>query len=643
MKLNKFFMGMIGALALTACSNDDVIPENPGNGDQNGDSRFMTVSIRNTNGSFGKAAGDQSGDLYEEGLDGENAIDAIRFYFFGENGAAFPVTVGQAANYYECTSVEPDGPDMPNVEKKLKATIVLNAKNNAAFANLKSMVAVVNPAKVTKLGNGALTLDELMKIVENFDVNGDNGANIAYTNKSTDLPKQVMTSASYYTDQDYEGCEVYINPTKLKLTEAEALGDPVDVYVERVLAKVRMTAKWATTMTTQEVTYNGAPAIAIKLTKDGADIKVGDDQIYAIFLNWGLQMTAKESYLFKHVSNWTLGSWNWNDPAYHRSYWAQNPAGVGSVEVNSLRAYKHSDMNGKIATVLTTTEGDVTTTKNYDGSFFYVQENAADQADGTKSIYDPASGVTNRTEAYVKAVLVTVKDGVATELSLAEWGGRKYSETDVVTAMFAAVNNQIWMRKANGTETITLPSGDTQVVTKYDYVTIPQAMVELVSAEAAGKADDKTETSTRYMSYIQLKADYASSFGEYAPAEGETGFYDVNHKPLTKDQVNAILSGMPGAKAWRSGATYYYTDLTHLNNVAGAEDKGMYGVVRNHIYEVEINSVFGLGTPVLRPGTGEGEEEVIIPQKPDEEAYFLGARLNILSWRVVKQGVNLDW
>ena len=29
MKLNKFFMGILGALALTACSSDDVIPEQP--------------------------------------------------------------------------------------------------------------------------------------------------------------------------------------------------------------------------------------------------------------------------------------------------------------------------------------------------------------------------------------------------------------------------------------------------------------------------------------------------------------------------------------------------------------------------------------------------------------------------------------
>lgn len=96
------------------------------------------------------------------------------------------------------------------------------------------------------------------------------------------------------------------------------------------------------------------------------------------------------------------------------------------------------------------------------------------------------------------------------------------------------------------------------------------------------------------------------------------------------DVVNGILSTMPGAKAWRDGKTYYYLDLKHLNVNPDADankTKGGYGVVRNHIYEVELNTIFGLGTPVLIPD----EEIEIIPQKPTPDAFYLGARINILS------------
>ena len=36
-------------------------------------------------------------------------------------------------------------------------------------------------------------------------------------------------------------------------------------------------------------------------------------------------------------------------------------------------------------------------------------------------------------------------------------------------------------------------------------------------------------------------------------------------------------------------------------------------------------------------------EEVIVPQKPTNDETYLGARINILSWRVVKQNIDLEW
>ena len=67
--------------------------------------------------------------------------------------------------------------------------------------------------------------------------------------------------------------------------------------------------------------------------------------------------------------------------------------------------------------------------------------------------------------------------------------------------------------------------------------------------------------------------------------------------------------------------------------------------MRNHIYEVVLQSVTGLGTPVLNYKDENGNDvwENITPQKPTPDAYFLGASLNILSWRVVNNNTSLDW
>lgn len=98
--------------------------------------------------------------------------------------------------------------------------------------------------------------------------------------------------------------------------------------------------------------------------------------------------------------------------------------------------------------------------------------------------------------------------------------------------------------------------------------------------------------------------------------------------------------------------TYYFLNIRHLAsptiggktpadkeyNVAdAAKVPGFYGVVRNHVYKTTINSVFGLGTPVYDP------DEVIIPQIPKDEDVFLAAEINILSWRIVDHGYDLNW
>ena len=159
--------------------------------------------------------------------------------------------------------------------------------------------------------------------------------------------------------------------------------------------------------------------------------------------------------------------------------------------------------------------------------------------------------------------------------------------------------------------------------------------MELVSGEDAEEADDKTENSKRYLSYLQLTEAAAKGVQFYTAAVRSAATEaEIDAAKMDVKAVNGKLAQVPGAKVWEGGMTYYYTDLRHLGKDA---EKGMYGVVRNHIYEVKINSVKGLGTPVLNPA------EIIIPQKPSDDETFIAAQVNVLSWRVVKNDVSLEW
>lgn len=74
---------------------------------------------------------------------------------------------------------------------------------------------------------------------------------------------------------------------------------------------------------------------------------------------------------------------------------------------------------------------------------------------------------------------------------------------------------------------------------------------------------------------------------------------------------------------WIDGATSYYLNIEHLG--------GLYGVVRNHIYDYEFTGVVGLGVPGNDPENPEPEDET-----------FLAAKVAILNWHVISNKFVLE-
>ena len=118
---------------------------------------------------------------------------------------------------------------------------------------------------------------------------------------------------------------------------------------------------------------------------------------------------------------------------------------------------------------------------------------------------------------------------------------------------------------------------------------------------------------------------------------------DASTDPDGVKAANAYLSdNVEPAVLYKSGQTYYYIDIEHLANAADSEDKpGDYGVVRNHIYSVNINSIGGYGSPIYVPTSN-----IVDPEYPGvgggDETSFVAAEVRILSWRLVSQGVNVQ-
>lgn len=593
MKKNRLFLALL-AFACTsffACSSNDDETTAPGVGAETGSdigdaagSRFMSVQIINPAGTKATDGG------YEKGTDNENKVNSLRFYFFNEDGS--PITVNATAgaggdkNFVSATP-EPVGENMPNVEKILKATVVINTKQGDNI-NVKKVVAVAN-YDIAGLDDAAKSLSDLCAAVGDY-------SKISITNGETTSNTNFLMTSSSYADASGQVTAVDIKPENLCNSAAAAEANPVNIYIERVVAKVKMDLSWKESVEKVEnVKFGTSTVTAVKMKNaQNEDITVNIDgtpkQLYVVFNKWDITGTAPQSYLIKKVGSTT--AWNglfasWNDPDKFRSYWAENPAGVTNMDL------KHFDYQS--------------IGQNFNEGYVYCLENAgdADATDGTKAVYDPKATITNRTQAIIAATLVTLDESNnATAIGLVNWAGQYYTEANAVTRLLDAITTKVY---ADATATNEIAASD----------------VELVTATAAHVADAESETSPRYYSYLQLTS----------TAESKT-FYDASGNEMGKDKVNEILKSLPGAKVWHDGLTYYYTDIEHF----GADDtKGKYGVVRNHVYEISINSVVGLGTPVLDP------TETIIPQKPENVDTYIAAQINILSWRIVKQSVDLEW
>lgn len=550
---------MAASLALVGCSSEEDIAPGTGNGN-NGEPQFLTVSVNAT--SILTRDATLEGE-YEEGVGKENEVSKVRFYFFDADGKAAKVKGENGGTYFDVSEMSGAEEDMPNVEKILTATLVIQTPDNDKVPT--SIVAVVNPAE---------TLGKVERISKLNEVIADHSST-----------KSFIMSNSVYANGTAKMEAVNV-AGHLYSTADAAKANPVIIHVERVLAKARLTVG---------LTAAGDNSDVYKTSTDGS-LKYGDDEIFVKFLGWNVTATANTSRLMKEINpSWSpdlfSSTLRWNTADYYRSFWAVNP-----TTMNYNYGSFNADSDTKAANAITAF--DAGTAEAPKINYTYLQENASDDyINGT----DP-----DKPSQVIIAAQLVKKDG-STPIEFAEYAGEKTTIEGLI-AKYAAASG-LWKDKADGKSKVQISVED----------------IELKTATEAGVANQTTEG--RYKVYAQLTS----------TASGYT-WYSSSAEGATHVDANDILEGLGGAKVWRNGYTYYYFDIRHLNgSSADADAKGKNGVVRNHIYAANIKTLAGLGTPVYDP------DEVIYPEKPGNDNTYIAAEIRILSWRLVKQDIDLKW
>lgn len=577
-------------MTVVSCSSSDDITGGNGSGNAEGTTSYIAINLNSVgNAPTSRASYDQGSGKYDDGEDKENNITKVRFYFYNADGTSYTLqSAGEngekpSKNYIDY-KVEKGGENHDNtVSGTTSAVLVLNGESNVAPA---AMLTVVNPDVNTEMLDGATanrwsTMRTEMK-----------------GKKFNDATNGFMMSNSTYEDGGKDLCTTQLTG-KTFSSAADAKNSPVDVFVERVNAKVKTTVGGANfEKVTTDVVLDSVNFKDKYKTKDPvgelatiqSDGSTKKTSVYAYIDAWGLGDEDGQAMLYKQidVQNWTdatLGfSANnpWSVAAYHRCFWGKSVA-FGGTSTNSPVNHPYKDINAEFGKALYTLPN---TPTSY-GSVY---------ADPMKSYL---------TKIMVAARLAyTDEAGNVHSAEICTYKGQKFLGKDNVKKVIARELRTYYKKTTSG-------SVDT-------YKEIEASDIDFSSKV--------TSTSGLKLQNYQVVADLRSGLTELFLKKG--GSYES----VAVATVKAEMQQAP-VDISNFGRTYYYTPIKHL----GAKDsKAEYGVVRNHSYQVEISSIKGFGTPVYNPDTE------IIPVLPSDDLTYLAAKISVLSWRVVSSKVDLD-
>lgn len=575
-------------LTVASCSSEDVA----GGDSQNdkGATSFLAVNIENVGSApASRSSYEQNKGTYEDGTADESKITNVRFYFFNGDGTPYLLdnngSEKQPVNFLD-QKVETAGNDHDHTaEIKTKAVLVLKGETKAVPA---SVIAVINPEVLdnTTLQSGTMTLSELRTS--------------ATGSTFYDKTNGFVMSNSVYESAGQDVCSTPV-ANSVFATSEEALKKPVDIYVERVNAKVNAKI---------DATYkrDGESTPAWTKNTDGKyQIEVGNIEVttyatgntnakpttktypvYAVVQGWQLADANGKAEVCKQINtSWyagELGISPWTTSDYHRCFWSKSvPFNFGAQ--GGVNHPVNPTFNG-----ITQSLSDV-----FSADPVYTLPNTPDEV-----VTNPTTSRNNLTKLIVAAKLVYKdNDGKYKPAQVCQYRGLTYLGEEAVKKQIVGGFAKYFKKTATGYQSIE--------ASDITFKTVP------------GSSEVKD---------YEVVATLASNVGELYVKDGET-----TYKTVSKDDVNAALAKEEAQVRSTDGATYYYTPIKHLGD---AGKLGEYGIVRNHSYQVTIQNIKGFGTPVYDP------KKEIDPMIPSDENTYLAASVKVLSWRVVSSKVDLD-
>lgn len=614
----KLFLIPVLGVAMASCSNHDLADEPNGFAGET-ETHYLAVNIFDTS-DFGTRATNNTNADYENGTADENEVKSIRFYMFDGDGNKF-TDASTSQCYVDCTA-EPilNSESAPNIEKKLEAVIVFQTEKADDAATPAKLVAVLNPP--TGLTTTPANIAALQNSVADYCTQYKTSGSFIMSNSVYAVAGNPATEHVAYD----------VTSTNIKDSRTDALNNPVEMYVERVVAKARVgvVTEGENKLTPATVTGHNNVYQLSGITNDkiyDSNNQEVTQNIYVELLGWNVTATAAKSRLVKKINpawggtgftsdKFAWGTSNeWNKADYSRSFWAVNPEGFSASDIQYGNFNGTSDKSNSDIPNVNPANACTDFTK---ATPVYMQENASWDATSLSG-----SDPTTPTKLIVAAKLI---DGSGNAVKLGWFEGTYYLQDDLKKVVLNKA--KIFKKTSSGTS-------DT-----YSPVTT-EIGIKFITTTAAGdfnadgtRADGVgvSSSSNRYNSYAQT-TETSITEGTYYVKNGDGSYTEIK----TINDLNGYLKGAGLLKVWEEGLTYYWLDITHL--APTAELYGYKGIVRNHIYDFALTNIKGFGIPVTDPN------ETIYPEEPnDPEMMYISAKINILSWRLVNHdNTELGW
>ncbi len=435
------------------------------------------------------------------------------------------------------------------------------------------------------------------------------------------------------------------------------------IYVERVVAKVSV--KMAENLTEKNNTATSQ--------KDESDDADADTYVLKFEpLAWGVNNVEKGTFLIKNfrsgsnnyifsssaantpaLTNLLYSSANtalialdgWNSPTDYRSFWAYSPTYFpGSSYPEFSDEYSDSEDSYPLHyksynDFYDTTSGTIGHMGQELGDDPLYSLEQTTQAAVLRQAGEPAI-----TSATIVGKYSVYKEG-STE-ALPEGNFYLIRETDknvlyasdeIMTKAFLNRNHAIYVVNDEDEDDT---EGDTsyRLLSSDDYESCKSHfIIRHPSKEITG-----VYTSSRYVS-LQMRGAGATA--------GKYYYKDINGRfaKITDDDTRAtantnlyscLTEHFSAVEMFKSGMAYFSVPIEHLwsptdddSDSTDADDKfsaspGQYGIVRNHVYSIDVEGIDGIGMGISDP-----DDPIIIPVKKKE--YYVKTQIRAQRWRLV--------